>query len=191
VDDGWTGSITGLTLTTTSATSSFKSMIEVGGGSGMTMAKANNVHYVDSSGTDQVGVLTAFYTTTESAFNIKGTTNSLALNNGASFAASTSTLPLQRSSDGAYAYTAISTSSYPTAAPTTYSPTIAVAAAASDDEVATWQAVGGVFLILSFLLLISTCVLGRLYFKKPSYDQTSSDQRVEIAGVSNMHSDKA
>jgi hypothetical protein len=94
----------------TSLTMQYKSMIEVGGGSGNTYCTAMNVHFLDASGRDQVGDLTQFYTTTESAFNIKGTTNTLALNgitvlnNGVS----SNLLPLQMTSQGPYTFAATS-----------------------------------------------------------------------------------
>jgi hypothetical protein len=86
-------------------------MIEVGGGSGNTLAKAVNVHYLDQSGRDQTGDLTAYYTTTEKTFNIKGTTNSLALNGRVTYgpgspASSSNLLPLATQSTGAYVFSA-------------------------------------------------------------------------------------
>jgi hypothetical protein len=111
VDDGWTGTITNITLQTTSSTNNgnaFKSMMEVGGGSGTTTAKFNNVNYISPAGANVFGTLTpAYYTSSDNSINIKSgslTIDSVYTYSGS--AASTSFLKLAIPADGPYTWTA-------------------------------------------------------------------------------------
>jgi hypothetical protein len=107
VDDGWTGNVTGLTLRVTSTATSYKSLIEVGSAGLTTVATLYNVHFIDSTGADQVGTVTDYYTTSENAFNIRDSSSSLVMNQQAALSGtsgSTDDLPLQVSSAGPYTW---------------------------------------------------------------------------------------
>jgi hypothetical protein len=110
VDDGWTGTVNNLTLQTTSTTSSYKSMIEVGGGIGLTSANLNNVNYLTATA-NVAGILPGvYYVSTEFAINIKGS-NNIATFDGVyvmtGSAMSSNTLMLAIPADGPYTYSAM------------------------------------------------------------------------------------
>jgi hypothetical protein len=91
----------------------YKSMIEVGGGAGVTAAKLNNVNYISPAGANVAGILPGsgnYYTSAEFAINIKGSNNFVNIDSAYVYTGSTqstNTLMLAIPADGPYTFSAM------------------------------------------------------------------------------------